>query len=118
MDFFFIVCYISYLVAATGLQSLWSLSLAIIDIHALLVRRSLQNYRVVSLFTIGDGVRCFLFTVTSEAKRLEHMWCPIFLVNHRKIFNLHVWLSHKCILYLFLLDLLYLLGPQLSVEVC
>ncbi|XVE79764.1 hypothetical protein DITRI_Ditri14bG0082800 [Diplodiscus trichospermus] len=45
-----------YLVAATGLQSLWSLSLAIIDIYALLVRRSLQNYRVVSLFTVGDGI--------------------------------------------------------------
>ncbi|OMO67454.1 hypothetical protein CCACVL1_20517 [Corchorus capsularis] len=45
-----------YLVAATGLQSLWSLSLAFIDIYALLVRRSLQNYRVVSLFTIGDGI--------------------------------------------------------------
>ncbi|MBA0708038.1 hypothetical protein Golax_020032 [Gossypium laxum] len=45
-----------YLVAATGLQSLWSLSLAIIDIYALLVRRSLQNSRVVTLFTIGDGI--------------------------------------------------------------
>ncbi|MBA0633758.1 hypothetical protein Godav_025301 [Gossypium davidsonii] len=44
-----------YLVAATGLQSLWSLSLAIIDIYALLVMRSLQNYRVVTFFTIGDG---------------------------------------------------------------
>ncbi|KAF5727454.1 CASP-like protein [Tripterygium wilfordii] len=45
-----------YLVAAAGLQSLWSLSLAIVDIYALLVRRSLQNYRVVSMFTIGDGI--------------------------------------------------------------
>ncbi|KAI3696955.1 hypothetical protein L6452_29611 [Arctium lappa] len=45
-----------YLVAAVSLQSLWSLSLAILDIHALLVGRSLQNYRVVSLFSIGDGV--------------------------------------------------------------
>ncbi|KAF7823397.1 CASP-like protein 5A2 [Senna tora] len=45
-----------YLVAAAGLQSLWSFSMAIIDVYALLVRRSLQNYQVVSLFTIGDGV--------------------------------------------------------------
>ncbi|KAK8707763.1 hypothetical protein V6N13_058815 [Hibiscus sabdariffa] len=45
-----------YLVAATGLQSLWSLSLAIIDIYALLVRRSLQNSSVVTLFTIGDAI--------------------------------------------------------------
>lgn len=46
----------SYLVAAACLQSLWSLSLAIVDVYALLVRRSLQNYRVVTLFTVGDGV--------------------------------------------------------------
>ncbi|KAM3692359.1 hypothetical protein ACB094_08G080800 [Castanea mollissima] len=46
----------SYLVAAASLQSCWSLSLAIVDIYALLVRRSLQNYRIVSLFTIGDGI--------------------------------------------------------------
>ncbi|KAE8677079.1 CASP-like protein 5A1 [Hibiscus syriacus] len=45
-----------YLVAATGLQSLWSLSLAIIDIYALSVRRSLQNSRVVTLFTVGDAI--------------------------------------------------------------
>jgi len=48
---------ISYLVAAAGLQALWSFSLAITDVYALLVRRSLQNYRIVSLFTVGDGVR-------------------------------------------------------------
>ncbi|CAI9105073.1 OLC1v1003922C1 [Oldenlandia corymbosa var. corymbosa] len=45
-----------YLVAAAGLQSMWSLVLAIVDIYALLVGRSLQNYRVVSLFAVGDGV--------------------------------------------------------------
>lgn len=45
-----------YLVAAVGLQSLWSLSLAVVDIYALLVGRCLQNYRVVSLFAIGDGI--------------------------------------------------------------
>ncbi|CAK9311999.1 unnamed protein product [Citrullus colocynthis] len=45
-----------YLVAAAGLQSIWSLLLAFIDIYALLVKRSLQNCRIVSLFTIGDGI--------------------------------------------------------------
>ncbi|XP_022152945.1 CASP-like protein 5A2 [Momordica charantia] len=45
-----------YLVAAASLQSLWSLSLAFVDIYALLVKRSLQNRRIVSLFTIGDGI--------------------------------------------------------------
>lgn len=45
-----------YLVAAAGLQSLWSLSLAILDIYAILVGRCLQNSRVVCLFAVGDGV--------------------------------------------------------------
>ncbi|OAY76958.1 CASP-like protein 5A1 [Ananas comosus] len=45
-----------YLVAAVVLQSLWSLSLALVDIYALLVKRSLRNPRAVSLFTIGDGI--------------------------------------------------------------
>ncbi|XP_059626784.1 CASP-like protein 5A2 [Cornus florida] len=45
-----------YLVAAAGLQSLWSLSLAIVDIYAILVGRCLQNYQVVSLFSVGDGI--------------------------------------------------------------
>ncbi|OAY70930.1 CASP-like protein 5A1, partial [Ananas comosus] len=41
--------------SAVVLQSLWSLSLALVDIYALLVKRSLRNPRAVSLFTIGDG---------------------------------------------------------------
>lgn len=45
-----------FLVAAAGLQSLWSLSLAIVDIYALSVMRSLQSNRIVSLFTVGDGI--------------------------------------------------------------
>ncbi|RWR81508.1 CASP-like protein 5A2 [Cinnamomum micranthum f. kanehirae] len=45
-----------YLVAAVALQSFWSLSLAMVDIYALLVRRSLRNSRVVSMFAVGDGV--------------------------------------------------------------
>ncbi|EYU36185.1 hypothetical protein ABFS82_14G243200 [Erythranthe guttata] len=45
-----------YLVAAAGLQSLWSLALALVDAYALLVGRRLQNPRIVSLFAIGDGV--------------------------------------------------------------
>ncbi|KAL5764058.1 hypothetical protein ACOSP7_016403 [Xanthoceras sorbifolium] len=45
-----------FLVAATGLQSMWSLLLAIVDIYALLVMRTLQNNRIVGLFTVGDGI--------------------------------------------------------------
>ncbi|KAF6167856.1 hypothetical protein GIB67_027634 [Kingdonia uniflora] len=46
----------SYLVVAAAVQSLWSLSLAIVDIYALLVGRCLRNPRVVSFFAIGDGI--------------------------------------------------------------
>lgn len=46
----------SYLVAAAILQCLWSLSLAFVDIYALLVKRSLRNARAVCIFTIGDGI--------------------------------------------------------------
>lgn len=46
----------SYLVAAVSLQCLWSLLLAIADIYALSVRRSLRNVGIISLFTIGDGI--------------------------------------------------------------
>jgi len=46
----------SYLVAAAILQCLWSISLAFVDIYALLVKRSLRNARAVCIFTIGDGI--------------------------------------------------------------
>ncbi|KAH7537439.1 hypothetical protein FEM48_Zijuj03G0092900 [Ziziphus jujuba var. spinosa] len=54
------------LVAAASLQSLWSLSLAIIDIYAILVRRSLRNFRVVSIFAMGDGVINFLLKTLTK----------------------------------------------------
>ncbi|KAJ9684610.1 hypothetical protein PVL29_016867 [Vitis rotundifolia] len=55
-----------YLVAAVSLQSVWSLSLAIVDIYALLVRRCLRNSRIVSLFTVGDGVREYLHGILTK----------------------------------------------------
>lgn len=45
-----------YLVAASGLQVIWSLVLAMIDIYAILVRRRFRNYRAISLFAAGDGI--------------------------------------------------------------
>lgn len=45
-----------YLVAAAVLQCFWSLILAAVDIYALLVRRSLHNSLLVSVFALGDGV--------------------------------------------------------------
>ncbi|CAH8361750.1 unnamed protein product [Eruca vesicaria subsp. sativa] len=44
------------LVLAVSLQSLWSLTLFIIDAYALLVKRSLRNLLIVQCFTVGDGV--------------------------------------------------------------
>ncbi|XP_024038550.1 CASP-like protein 5A1 isoform X3 [Citrus sinensis] len=40
-----------YLVLALGLQSLWSLSLLVLDIYAILVRRSLRNDKITSTLT-------------------------------------------------------------------
>ncbi|KAJ0028190.1 hypothetical protein Pint_35631 [Pistacia integerrima] len=45
-----------YLVLAVGFQSLWSLSLAVLDIYAILVKRSLRSNIIMRLFTIGDGI--------------------------------------------------------------
>ncbi|KAD7479805.1 hypothetical protein R6Q59_008646 [Mikania micrantha] len=45
-----------YLVGAAGLQSLWSLFLAMIDAYALCVRRSLRNPALITIYAIGDGV--------------------------------------------------------------
>ncbi|XP_076946724.1 CASP-like protein 5A2 [Bidens hawaiensis] len=45
-----------YLVAALSLQCVWSLSLAVVDLYALLVKRSLGNSRVLGFFTIGDAI--------------------------------------------------------------
>lgn len=39
-----------------GLQSLWSLGLACLDVYALTVKRDLNNALLVSLFVIGDWV--------------------------------------------------------------
>lgn len=51
----------SYLITTTVLQCVWSLTVAIVDIYALLVKRCLRNRRAVTLFSIGDGVRKILF---------------------------------------------------------
>ncbi|KAH7435901.1 hypothetical protein KP509_06G083300 [Ceratopteris richardii] len=45
-----------YLVAATILQTCWSFVLAVVDVYALLVQRSLHHALVVGLFAVGDGV--------------------------------------------------------------
>ncbi|XP_047320879.1 CASP-like protein 5A1 [Impatiens glandulifera] len=54
-DFSFVTVF-RHLVAVVGIQCLWSLSLAIADIYALLVGRCLQNNKLVALFAIGDGI--------------------------------------------------------------
>ncbi|KAF3578661.1 hypothetical protein DY000_02035484 [Brassica cretica] len=55
------------LVFAVSLQSLWSLSLFIMDAYALLVGRSLGNHLVVRCFTVGDGITCLLTFAAASA---------------------------------------------------
>lgn len=50
------VLWFSYLIASMGLQLLWSLGLACLDIYALWKKRDLQNPILVSLFVVGDWV--------------------------------------------------------------
>ncbi|XP_024038549.1 CASP-like protein 5A1 isoform X1 [Citrus clementina] len=54
-----------YLVLALGLQSLWSLSLLVLDIYAILVRRSLRN----------DKISCHWSPVFQESGRLYLSFC-------------------------------------------
>ncbi|XP_059065635.1 CASP-like protein 5B1 isoform X3 [Cryptomeria japonica] len=49
-----------YLVAAMGLQFLWSFGLATLDAYALLIKRGLRNPVLVSLFVVGDWVTATL----------------------------------------------------------
>ncbi|KAJ7961375.1 CASP-like protein [Quillaja saponaria] len=45
-----------YLIASLGLQVLWSLGLACLDVYALRRKRHLQNPILVSLLVVGDWV--------------------------------------------------------------
>ncbi|KAG1371745.1 CASP-like protein 5B3 [Cocos nucifera] len=49
-----------YLIASMGLQALWSLGLACLDVYALRIRRDLHNPVLVSLFVVGDWVTATL----------------------------------------------------------
>ncbi|GMH23065.1 hypothetical protein Nepgr_024908 [Nepenthes gracilis] len=49
-----------YLIASMGLQVLWSFGLACLDVHALRIKRDLQNPILVSLFVVGDWVTATL----------------------------------------------------------
>ncbi|WOL14920.1 CASP-like protein 5B3 [Canna indica] len=49
-----------YLIASMGLQVLWSLGLACLDVYALKIKRDLHNPVLVSLFVVGDWVTATL----------------------------------------------------------
>lgn len=94
----FFILLISYLVGAVGLQSLWSLSLALTDVYALMVRRRFRNTGVVSLFAIGDGVRNLL-----TGKRTYQLISSTFLKNSVlylfALNDFNQWLiNHECYL--------------------
>lgn len=77
------VCFNSYLIAAMGLQVLWSFSLACLDIHALRVHKDLHSQLLLSLVVVGDWVRSFSFNIyeiplTEVCNRLK-VFIKIFL---------------------------------------
>jgi len=49
-----------YLIALMGLQVLWSIGLACLDIYALRIKRDLHSPVLVSLFVVGDWVTAIL----------------------------------------------------------
>ncbi|XP_071732802.1 CASP-like protein 5B1 [Rutidosis leptorrhynchoides] len=49
-----------YLIAAMGLQVLWSFGLACLDIHALRVKKDLHSLILLSLVVVGDWVTAIL----------------------------------------------------------
>ncbi|KAI7732847.1 hypothetical protein M8C21_000502 [Ambrosia artemisiifolia] len=49
-----------FLIAAMGLEVLWSFGLACLDIHALRLKKDLHNHIVLSLLAIGDWVTAIL----------------------------------------------------------
>ncbi|XP_010532632.1 PREDICTED: CASP-like protein 5B3 [Tarenaya hassleriana] len=49
-----------YLIAAMGLQVIWSLGLALLDTFALLRNKALRSAVLVSLFVVGDWVTATL----------------------------------------------------------
>nr|XP_043634696.1 CASP-like protein 5B1 isoform X2 [Erigeron canadensis] len=49
-----------YLIAAMGLEVLWSFGLACLDIHALRLKKDLHNHIFLSLLVVGDWVTAFL----------------------------------------------------------
>ncbi|KAL8104972.1 hypothetical protein AgCh_028943 [Apium graveolens] len=56
----FQICFSSFLIAAMGLQILWSFALATLDIYALAKKKVIHNAGLVSLFVVGDWVTATL----------------------------------------------------------
>ncbi|CAI9295948.1 unnamed protein product [Lactuca saligna] len=56
-----------YLIAAMGLQVLWSFGLACLDIHALRVKKNLQSQILLSLVIVGDWVTAILALAASSS---------------------------------------------------
>ncbi|KVI04899.1 Uncharacterized protein family UPF0497, trans-membrane plant [Cynara cardunculus var. scolymus] len=58
---------LTYLIAAMGLEVLWSLGLACLDIHALWVKKDLQSQILLSLVVVGDWVTAILALAASSS---------------------------------------------------
>ncbi|KAJ4722655.1 CASP-like protein [Melia azedarach] len=56
-----------YLIAAMGLQLIWSFGLALIDAYAILRKKVLHGPVLVSLFVIGDWVTAILSLAAASA---------------------------------------------------
>ncbi|KAG2553950.1 CASP-like protein 16 [Panicum virgatum] len=89
-----------YLIAAAILQCVWSLSVAIVDIYALLVKRCLRNRRLVAFFAIGDLIACgVIFSGACAAAGITVLIAQDLLMcseNHCSSFQTAVSMAFMC----------------------
>lgn len=78
--------YCSFLIAAMGLQVVWSFGLAIIDIHALRLKKDLHNHIFLSFLVVGDWVSNFTFQLPNNSYVLVFMQKFILIFG----FDVHV----------------------------
>ncbi|KAM0914574.1 hypothetical protein ACQ4PT_011410 [Festuca glaucescens] len=107
-DFTAIPCFV---VAATSLLCLWSLSMAILDAYALCIGRRLRRRRLGWFFIIGDGIiGLVVFTAASMAGGTSYFvstdmkWCVPSICRSYQALSVFAFFSFFAVLLSFFLN--------------
>uniref|UniRef100_A0A1D1Z521 CASP-like protein n=1 Tax=Anthurium amnicola TaxID=1678845 RepID=A0A1D1Z521_9ARAE len=107
-----------YLIASMGLQVLWSMGLACVDVYALRNKRDLHNPVSVSLFVVGDWVTATLSLAAACSSagvavlfardvhlcsRYPELSCSRYQVSVSCAFVTWALIAHSCIVMFWLL---------------